>query len=77
MERYTHQDMAEEEISQDQVGRIHLLSLWFVLTSERIVEGFSFRPNLDCRLSALPSFDSKDGRRSPESRQFKSLLEKD
>ena len=35
------------------------------------------RPTLDDRLSALPLFDSKDGRRSPESRQLETLLEKD
>ena len=35
------------------------------------------RPTLDGRLSALPSFDPRDGRRSTESRQLKTLLEKD
>ena len=37
----------------------------------------TIRPILDGRLSGLPSFDSRDGRRSTESRQFESLLEKD
>ena len=32
------------------------------------------RPTLDGRLSALPPFDLRDGRRSTESRQFRSLL---
>ena len=35
------------------------------------------RPTLDGRLSALPSFDPRDGRRSTESRQLKTLLKKD
>ena len=35
-----------------------------------IVEGFKIRPNLDVRLSVLPPFNWKYGRRSTESRQL-------
>ena len=47
------------------------------LNPQLIFEWNQLSDLLDSRLSALPSSDSRDGRRSTESRQFKTLLEKD